>query len=314
MTKVGVLLTNLGTPDAPTVSAVKRYLAEFLWDPYVIDKPRWLWWLVLHGIILRIRPKKSAAAYRKIWDDKTGSPLLHYSQQQAEKLQKALPEHYTVALGMRYGKPSIRAALESLKGCEKIVVIPLYPQYSLSTTKSTLVEIEKRRREFGIENLEFVWHYHDHPLYIEALADSVKRYWQQHSKPQLLLMSFHGLPLRYVESKGDPYQQQCYKTAELLAAKLKLTKTEYQVTFQSRVGTEPWLQPYTDKTLEALPQKGITDIQVICPGFAADCLETLEEIDLQNRTLFLQRGGKTFHYIPALNDSDKFIAFLKKAF
>lgn len=320
--KTGILLTNLGTPDAPTAKAVRRYLAEFLWDPYVVDKPRWLWWLVLHGIVLRVRPKRSAAAYQKIWDAKHGSPLLHYSKLQTEKLKRALSlnpsprvgemnqSQYTVALGMRYGNPSLTSGIQALSGCDRIMVIPLYPQYSIATTKTTQVLVDKLCRKVGIKAVEFISEYYDHPQYIKALAESVKRYWQQQGKPQLLLMSFHGLPKRYVTEKGDPYQQQCIATGELLAKALKLDSSQYRITFQSRFGPETWLQPYTDKTLEALPQEGVTHVQVICPGFSVDCIETLEEIDMQNRAIFLEHGGKQFDYIPALNDDDMLIEAL----
>ncbi len=311
----GILLTNLGTPAAPTATAIRRYLAEFLWDPRVVEQPRWLWWLVLHGIILRLRPKRAAKAYAEIWTDE-GSPLLHISQQQTTLLKPALEALFTgpvkVALAMRYGEPSIAAGLQSLRaaGARRILVLPLYPQYSATTTASTLDAVTRELQQWRwVPELRFVNHYHDHPTYIRALANSIQTAWQTSGRPDKLLFSFHGLPQRYLHA-GDPYFCECHKTARLVAEQLQLDTAEWETTFQSRFGPEPWLQPYTDHTLEKLGKQGIQHAQVICPGFAADCLETLEEINLQNRAIFLTAGGKTFHYIPALNTAPDHIQLL----
>jgi ferrochelatase len=302
----GILLTNLGTPAAPTAAAVRRYLAEFLWDPRVVERPRWLWWLVLHGIILRLRPRRAAKSYAKIWTE-AGSPLLHISQQQAGQLRAALEPLFAgpvkVALAMRYGEPSIAAGLQSLRkaGARRILVLPLYPQYSATTTASTLDAVTRELQHWRwVPELRFVNHYHDHPSYIHALAASIQSAWESHGRAEKLLFSFHGLPQRCLDA-GDPYFCECHKTARLVAQALQLQDTEWETTFQSRFGPEPWLQPYTDHTLEKLAKQGVRHVQIICPGFAADCLETLEEINMQNREIFLQAGGERFHYIPALN-------------
>ena len=311
----GILLTNLGTPAAPTAAAIRRYLAEFLWDPRVVERPRWLWWLVLHGIILRLRPRRAAKAYAEIWTDE-GSPLLHISQQQTTLLQPALQALFTgpvkVALAMRYGEPSIAAGLQRLRaaGARRILVLPLYPQYSATTTASTLDAVTRELQQWRwVPELRFVNHYHDHPAYIRAVANSIQAAWQTSGRPDKLLFSFHGLPQRYLHA-GDPYFCECHKTARLVAEHLQLDAAQWQTTFQSRFGPEPWLQPYTDHTLENLGKQGVQHVQVICPGFAADCLETLEEINLQNRAIFLTAGGKTFHYIPALNTAPDHIQLL----
>lgn len=304
--KIGVLITNLGTPDAPTPSALRRYLAEFLWDPRVVDLPRPLWWLILHGIILRVRPARSARAYREVWGE-NGSPLLSISRDQQCLLQQQLdrfePGGYHVALGMRYGNPSIESALQELEqaGVDTIYVMPLYPQNSCSTTASTLdaigAAVKKTRH---VPHLTFIADYHDHPLYIKALADSIRDHREERLPAEKLIISFHGTPLRYRE-EGDPYYRQCMNTANLLAVELGLSEEEWMVTFQSRFGREEWLQPYTDKTLERLAREGIKRVEVICPGFSADCLETLEEIGGENRGIFVKSGGEALFYIPALN-------------
>jgi ferrochelatase len=311
----GILLTNLGTPAAPTAAAIRRYLAEFLWDPRVVEQPRWLWWLVLHGIILRLRPKRAAKAYAEIWTDE-GSPLLDISQQQAALLQPVLEPLFAapvkVALAMRYGEPSIAAGLQALReaGARRILVLPLYPQYSATTTASTLDAVTRELQQWRwVPELRFVNHYHDHPAYIRALTNSIQTAWQATGRPDKLLFSFHGLPQRYLHA-GDPYFCECHKTARLVAEQLQLDATAWETTFQSRFGPEPWLQPYTDHTLEKLAKQGTQHVQVICPGFAADCLETLEEINLQNRAIFLTAGGKTFHYIPALNTEPSHIQLM----
>ncbi len=303
----GVLVTNLGTPDAPTPSALRRYLGEFLADPRVIEAPRFIWWFILHGVILRRRPKHSATAYKKIWTE-SGSPLLAISKRQAAAIQKYLDEHtadkFHVKLAMRYGKPSIRSGLKKLQqaNAKTIIVIPLYPQYSASATASTfdaVADVLKTWRD--IPELHLVKHYHDIPDYIDALAESMNEHWQQNHRAEKLLFSFHGIPKAYFDA-GDPYYCECHKTARLVAEKLNLNEEEWILTFQSRFGPKEWLKPYTDVTLKELASTGTKNVDIICPGFSADCLETLEEINMRYRDLFLQAGGEKFSYIPALND------------
>ncbi|OIO70797.1 MAG: ferrochelatase [Zetaproteobacteria bacterium CG1_02_53_45] len=309
---IGILLTNLGTPDAPTKKAVRTYLKEFLWDPRVVEEPRWKWWLILNGIILNIRPARSAAAYKKVWGE-DGSPLLAISRKQQARLQQLLQEKtgegLHVELAMRYGNPSIEAGLEALrrKNCRKIIVLPLYPQYSATTTGSTfdaVADVLKTWRR--IPELHMIDSYHDHPAYIAALSDSIKNYWQEHGEPERLMMSFHGIPERYFKS-GDPYPCHCRKTARLLRESLGLDEERASVAFQSRFGREPWVQPYADETLQEWGKAGLASVDVVCPGFAADCLETIEEIGMENRDYFLEAGGKQYRYIPALNDNDAHI-------
>jgi ferrochelatase len=311
----GVLVTNLGTPDAPTASALRRYLGEFLADPRVVEVPRFIWWFVLHGFILRIRPKHSAAAYRKIWTE-SGSPLLDISKKQAAAIQKCLDDHATgkfhVELAMRYGNPSIQSGLEKLQqaNAQKIIILPLYPQYSASTTASTfdaVADILKTWR--NIPELHLVKHYHDSPDYIDALAESITEHWQQTTRAEKLLFSFHGIPQAYFDA-GDPYYCECHKTARLVAEKLNLDEKEWMLTFQSRFGPKEWLKPYTDITLEELAKSGIKNVDIICPGFSADCLETLEEINIRYRETFLAAGGNKFSYIPALNEQPAHISTL----
>lgn len=309
--RTGVLLCNLGTPDAPTAGAVRRYLAEFLWDPRVVELPRPLWWLILHGLVLRLRPKKVAHAYASIWTDE-GSPLLAIGRRQAAALSAQLGADIPVELGMCYGNPSIPAALSRLReqGVGRLLVMPLYPQYS-GATGGPVFDIVSRvlqgwRR---VPETRFVMHYHDEPAYIAALANSIEAHWQQHGRPDRLMMSFHGMP-RYTLAKGDPYFCECHKTARLLAEELALTEEQWQLTFQSRFGKAEWLKPYTDKTLLAWGEQGLGRVDVVCPGFSADCLETLEEIAMQNRSAFLEAGGGQFHYIPALNDAAEHITML----
>jgi len=305
--KIGLLVTNLGTPKAPTPGALRSYLRQFLSDPRVVEFPRFLWWIILHGIILRIRPRRSAAAYQSVWTH-NGSPLAIHTRNQADALRKNLTamwgDDVVVEWAMRYGQPSIDNTIEKMlqQGVRKLLVLPLYPQYSASTTGSTfdaLAQDFMRRR--WLPELRFITGYHDFLPYIEALASSIRNFWQDHGRPELLIFSYHGLPLRYLNN-GDPYHCQCHKTSRLLAIALGLDEEEYRTTFQSRFGREQWLRPYTDETLKSLPAQGITNLQVVCPGFSADCLETLEEIDMENKTTFLAAGGETFHYIPALND------------
>ena len=311
----GVLLTNLGTPTAPTRAALKKYLGEFLLDPRVIEAPRLLWWLILNGIILQVRPQKSARGYREIWTDE-GSPLLNTARQQLEALRARLQGDDTteiqLELGMRYGSPSIRTALESLRrnNVQKLLVFPLYPQYSAATTASTfdaLAAVLKTWR--WLPELRMVRNYHDNPAYISALAESVRERWQAAGRPDKLLISFHGLPRHYFLA-GDPYFCECHKTARLLSEQLELEQDSWEVSFQSRFGPREWLKPYTDKLLQKWGKAGVEHVQVICPGFSADCLETLEEIQVQNRHFFLSAGGRKFSYIPALNDTPAHIAAL----
>lgn len=312
--RVGVLLVNLGTPDAPTPGAVRRYLAEFLSDPRVIEYPRWLWRPVLHGVILRIRPRRSAHAYSQIWTTE-GSPLMVYTQALAAKLRRQLAaelgEEIPLAVGMTYGQPSIDSALQELHraNVRRLVVLPLYPQYSASTTGSAFDRVTRSLQRWRwLPELRFITQYHDQPAYIAALAASVERHWQNHDRNHLLL-SFHGLPKRYLMS-GDPYHCQCLKTARLLAAALQLSEDQWSVGFQSRVGREEWLRPYTDETLLRFAKDGPKRVTVACPGFAVDCLETLEEIALRNRADFLAAGGERMDYVPALNADDAHVAAL----
>lgn len=325
-TKTGVLLVNLGTPDAPTPSAVRRYLKQFLSDRRVIEVPRPLWFFILR-VILLIRPSRSAKAYQEVWTEQ-GSPLLTISKQQAAALQTALDETlgetqdgtlgetqdetYHVELGMSYGSPSIPSALNKLADCDHIKILPLYPQYSGTTTASVFDAIsDYYQQQRVIPNLAFIRDYHDHPLYIQALAASVNTHWEAHGRADKFIMSFHGIPQRYVDN-GDIYAAQCQRTAELLAAELNLTTDDWLLTFQSRVGREPWLQPYTDKTMQSLPQQGINTVDVICPGFSVDCLETLEEIRGENAEYFVEAGGTKLRYIPCLNEASNHIKLLSK--
>jgi ferrochelatase len=314
---LGVLLINLGTPDAPTAKAVRRYLAQFLSDPRVVEIPRIPWWLILHGYILRTRPARSAEAYAKVWTDK-GSPLLLHSQDIAasvqEKLSARLSGAVNVELGMVYGNPSIHSALQKLhdKCARRIVVLPLYPQYSNTTTGSAFAAVSTslaQRR--WVPELHFVNHYHDGRGYISALAASVRDYWDVNGRGDRLMMSFHGVPQRTLRS-GDPYHCHCQKTGRLLAEALELEDDEWALTFQSRVGREEWLRPYTDETLQQWGNDKTGRIDVVCPGFAADCLETLEEIAMLNAKLYQQAGGSDLHYIPALNAREDHVTFLSR--
>jgi ferrochelatase len=313
--KTGILLVNLGTPDAPTTPAVRRYLREFLGDPRVVEIPRAVWWLILNGIILNVRPKKSAAKYASIWMAE-GSPLRVYTEQQTMKLRGLLAQKSSapivVEYAMRYGSPSIASALGKLKAqnCQRILVVPMYPQYAASTT-ATVTDIVYRELQ-GMRNtpaLRTIKHFHDHPGYIAALAANIQAYWQQHGRPEKLVMSFHGLP-RYTLDKGDPYHCECHKTGRLLAEALQLTPEQYTVSFQSRFGKTEWLQPYTTATLKALGAQKTSRVDVACPGFVADCLETLEEIAQEGKEDFQHAGGGEYHYIPCLNGRDDWIAAL----
>ena len=303
----GVLLVNLGTPESPSPADVRRYLKEFLWDSRVVELPRSLWWLVLNLVILNTRPRRSARAYAKVWTEE-GSPLMVISRQQHAALQAALEQQpgapVKVVLAMRYGKPSIAAGMQELRaaGVKRLLVLPLYPQYSATTTAAIVDAVaDELRRWRVLPELRFINDYHEHPSYIEALADSVRRYQAVHGKPDRLLPSFHGIPQDYVDA-GDPYATQCSRTAALLVQALDLPEDRWQLSFQSRLGPKQWLQPYTDHTLKSLGEKGVKNIQVICPGFSVDCLETLEEVSMENRDIFLEAGGEQYGYIPCLND------------
>ena len=314
---VGVLLANLGTPEAPTTGAVRRYLAQFLWDPRVLEAPRWLWWLILHGIILRFRPRRSAKAYATVWTDE-GSPLLVFARRQARALQAHVDRHRSdwpcdvhVALGMSYGKPAIADAMRELRsrGATRIAVLPLYPQYSGTTTGSVFDAVAKELKVWRrVPDLRFLAHYHDRREYIDALAASLAPRLNSGSWDRLLF-SFHGLPQRYLEA-GDPYHCECYKTARLVAERLDLPDEKWAVSFQSRVGKEPWLKPYTDETLRSWAREGVSKVLVACPGFSADCLETLEEVAVEYGKLFVSEGGESLEYIPALNDRPEHIGAL----
>jgi ferrochelatase len=313
----GVLLTNLGTPDEPTPKALKRYLKEFLWDPRVVEVPRPIWWCILNGIILNTRPRRSAAAYQKIWSEQ-GAPLRQHTQAQSaalrERLQRRFGDNVLIEFAMRYGNPAISGVIGRMQqaGVRRLLVLPLYPQYSGATTASTFDAIaEDFRHRRWLPELRMVNHYHDDPGYIEALAASVRAHWQQHGRADRLLISFHGVPKRYL-LQGDPYFCECHKTSRLLAERLGLAPEQWLLSFQSRFGREEWLQPYTDEALKALPRQGVKSVQVICPGFSADCLETLEEIGQENREYFLHAGGERYEYIPALNAQPAHIDALEK--
>ncbi|EKF9460301.1 ferrochelatase [Vibrio cholerae] len=307
--KLGILLANLGTPQAPTPQAVKAFLSQFLHDQRVVDMSRWLWCPLLHGIILPTRSPKVAKLYQSIWMDE-GSPLMVYSRRQRDKLAEL--SQRPVELGMTYGEPSLLEGVRKLQqqGAEQIVVLPLYPQYSATTTAAVFDGLAKALRQLPVvPELHFIRDYHDHPLYIQALAKSVRASWQLHGQGDLLLCSYHGIPKRYAQN-GDIYPEHCQKTTELLAQALGLPQDKVMMTYQSQFGKEEWLQPYTDKTMEALPSQGIKKLDVICPAFSVDCLETLEEIAEQNQEIFLHSGGEAFHYVPCLNDSQSHIELM----
>ena len=301
--KIGVLISNLGTPDSPSRKDLKKYLNQFLMDKRVIDLPRLLWIPILKIIILNIRPRKSAKLYRSIWTDK-GSPLMVFSKNILKKLSDSIDDRITVALGMRYGSPSIEEAMDIFKKekISKILVFPLYPQAGSPTTSSTFDAVTDYLRNISwMPDLRFVSGYHDHNAYISALVRSVNNSFSEHGRPDKLIFSFHGMPYRYLE-KGDPYYCFCHKTARLTAEKLDLDEYSYDIAFQSRFGSDKWLEPYIDRLLVNEANNGTKYIQVISPGFAVDCLETLEEISIQYRELFISNGGKRFEYIPCLND------------
>lgn len=306
--KIGILFTNLGTPSNPTPKAVRRYLAQFLSDRAIVNIPRLLWWFILYGFILPIRPKRTAKLYQKIWDT-SGSPLLSISSKLVAKLQKILQaknHHFEVELGMRYGEPSLKKALSSLyqASVTQLVIFPLYPQYSKTTTGSTITEINLQLKKMNwFPRIIVIKDYHDDEGYIAALTRTIKLQWQKKSPSKMLLFSFHGLPQKSVV-QGDPYFHQCQTTASLVAKQLGLTDSQWQIVFQSRFGKEKWLQPYCSQFLHSLAQNHCDEVDIICPGFSVDCLETLEEIAMTNKDIFLRAGGKVLNYIPALNDSD----------
>ncbi len=303
---IGVLLSNLGTPDAPTPKAVRAYLKEFLSDPRVVELPRIIWMVILYGFILPFRSRKSAKLYKKIWTDQ-GSPLRVITFQQAEKLQKHFGDKIKIVVGMRYGCPCLKAALREFEKfhINKILILPLYPQYSSPSTGTVFAKVNEILSSYRVyPEIRTVKDYHDNAGYIHAIANTLKD-----NKSQKILFSFHGLPQKFVD-KGDPYFDQCHKTAQKIVEHLNLSPDQFAISFQSRLGKAPWLKPYTDLLLTQWGHEGVESVTVVCPGFSADCLETLEEVNMQNREIFLSAGGKVFNYIPALNASDDHIAVL----
>ncbi len=310
--KTGVLLVNLGTPSAPTTNALRPYLKEFLSDRRVVEIPRPVWWLILNGVILNTRPKKSARRYASIWTGE-GSPLRVHTEKQALLLRGYLGERiespHTVAWAMRYGSPSIDNVIADLHadGCDRILVLPLYPQYAASTTASVFDAVfESLGRMRNLPALRLVKHFHDHPAYISALATQINRYWMENGRPDKLVLSFHGVP-RFTLDKGDPYHCECHKTVRLLSQELGIDTDMVLTTFQSRFGRGEWLKPYTIDTIKRLGKAKTGRVDVFCPGFVSDCLETLEEIGIENKAVFLKAGGKSFHHIPCLNDRHEWI-------
>ena len=313
--RIGILLANLGTPEEADTPSVRRFLKQFLSDPRVVEYPRWLWWLILNGIILRIRPSRSAEAYQKIWTEQ-GSPLRIYSKKIAEGIQAQLdarlPGATHVELAMSYGDPSISDATDRLlaRGARRLLVLPLYPQYSGTTTASVIDAVaRKMNRLRWVPETRFINQYHDEAGYIDALVASINEFWQQNGRGDKLMFSFHGVP-RSTLLRGDPYHCQCQKSARLVAEALELTNDEWILSFQSRVGREEWLRPYTDETIEQLGRDGTDRLDVVCPGFSTDCLETLEEIAMQNAEIFEASGGNSLRYIPALNARNDHVRFL----
>lgn len=313
--KTGILLVNLGTPDAPTAQAVRPYLKQFLGDPRVVEIPKVLWWLILNGIILNVRPKKSAAKYASVWLAE-GSPLRVYTEKQAIMLQGYLGERtqapFAVEFAMTYGNPSIPDAMRRLKAqnCQRILVVPLFPQYAASSTApvfdQVFAELQKMRNMPAIRTVK---HFHDDAGYIKSLAANINEYWVKHGRPEKLVMSFHGVP-QYTLDKGDPYHCECHKSGRLLAEALGLTREQYVVSFQSRFGRAEWIKPYTTATLLELGRQKTRRVDIVCPGFVGDCLETLEEIAMEGREDFQHAGGGEYHYIPCLNDRDDWMRAL----
>jgi ferrochelatase len=318
--KIGVLITNLGTPDAPNKKELKVYLNQFLSDPRVIELPKILWQIILKLVILQIRPSKSAEAYKQIWTDK-GSPLLDIANRQLNKIQSSFSsknENIVFEVGMRYGNPSIPDALLKLqkKQVRRLLVLPMYPQYCAATTGSTFDEVTNVLQKWRwIPEMRFINQYFEEKNYIEALSNSIKSFWKKTSKPQKIIFSYHGIPKRYLIN-GDPYHCFCLKTTRLVKEYMGLSDDEIMTTFQSRFGREEWLKPYTSETLKELPKQGIKNIHIISPGFSSDCLETLEELEEENKEYFMESGGENYHYIPCLNDHDDhidvFVNLIKK--
>lgn len=311
--KTGVIITNLGTPDAPEPKALKRYLKEFLSDPRVVEVPRLIWWFILNLVIVPLRSRASAKVYKTVWTD-DGSPLLDITVRQAAALQEKVDQNFgtdkvTVSCAMRYGNPSIKSVLESFteKNIRNIVVLPLYPQYCAATNGSTFDVFARELAVYRwVPEFKFISGYHLRPSYINAMANSISNYIKSNGMPELLLFSYHGIPRKYLD-RGDPYYCFCVQTTRLIQQKLQLEDEKIKTTFQSRFGREPWLQPYTDEVLKSLPKKNIKRVAVVCPGFSADCLETLEEIQVENKEYFIEAGGESYDYIPCLNDDDDHI-------
>ena len=307
--KTAVLLANLGSPTAPTTKAVRRFLADFLWDPRVVNLPRPLWWMILNFFVLPFRPSRSAKAYRKVWHEK-GSPLTYLTQQLTEKVHNKLnTDGIVTTYAMRYGEPSIANRLKEFQkiGVTDVIVLPLYPQYSSTTTASIYDDLVKELNQWRhLPSFHFISDYHQNSHYITAVAESIEKAWHQQDKNELLIMSFHGLP-EVLTKWGDPYFHHCHKTAALIADKLNLNEKQWMIVFQSRFGKAEWLKPYCVDTLEALPGQGVKTVDVVCPGFAVDCLETLEEIAMENKAIFMEAGGTAYRYISALNDSDEHV-------
>ena len=310
--KIGVLICNLGTPESYQTKDVRKFLRQFLSDGRVIEIPKIIWWFILNGIILTLRPSKSAKLYKSVWT-KEGSPLLVFSKKLIEKLKLVTNDDCEVELAMRYGNPNMEEALLSLKNknCRKLIVLPMFPQYSGTTTGSIFDEVTRVLSKWRwVPSLNFINSYHDNDYYINALADSISTHLQKNT-PQKIIFTYHGIPKRNFDL-GDPYQCYCQKTTRLVAEKLNLKEDEYMTTFQSRFGPAEWLKPYTSDTMEELPKKGIKNILVVAPAFSVDCLETIEEIDEENKEIFLNSGGQNFTYVPCLNDSDGHVNFLKQ--
>ena len=305
--KTGILLINLGTPDAPEEEAVRDYLQEFLSDPLVIDYPRWFWNPLLNKIILKTRPPKSAALYKKIWNI-NGSPIVLYTESISAKLNLLRPD-WQVAFGMRYGNPSLQRRLKEFheSGVEKLIVCPLFPQFSTTTSLTAIQAVKDLLPNFSFKTVTVIDDYHDHPAYIEALAKSIEIAREQSGRPERFVFSFHSIPQRYILKKNDPYLSHCQKTVSLVAQKAGLLTSEMDLVFQSKFGPERWLSPFLNHTLSRLGENGCESVQVICPGFAADCLETLEEVAGEGKDIFQEAGGGKFQYIPALNDSHQHI-------
>jgi len=315
--KIGVLIVNLGTPENPDVPSIRKFLRQFLSDPRVVEIPRPVWLIILHAFILPFRPAKLVHSYQSIWT-KNGAPLMVFAESQQKKLSEYFAqsddssEKYEFVTAMSYGQPSIKSGLQQLqqKGIYKVLILPMYAQYSCSTTAAVFDAVSKELRTMRrIPECRFINTFFDNETYIKGLAETVKQHWQKHTPAEKLIMSFHGVPQSYVD-KGDPYYDECVATANLLAKELDLTEQQWQITFQSRFGKAEWIKPYTSATLEQLAKQGTESVDIICPGFSNDCLETLEEIEVENRDVFFNAGGKEFRYIPALNDSQEQIELL----